>query len=80
MKEKKLLIDIIHNLAIEHDLDENVKLVRLAESIIDEFEKTINNYDVELKELTMDIDHYKYEYNHCFEEYIRNGGSGLDRF
>lgn len=39
MKEKKLLIDIIHNLAIEHDLDENVKLVRLAESIIDEFEK-----------------------------------------
>lgn len=39
MDNKKILIDIIHNLAIEHDLDKNVKLVRLAESIINEFEK-----------------------------------------
>lgn len=80
MDNKKILIDIIHNLAIEHDLDKNVKLVRLAESIINEFEKTINNYDIELKELAMDVDYYKFEYDYCFEEYIRSGGSGLDRF
>lgn len=42
--------------------------------------KTINNYDVELKELTMDVDHYKSEYDYYFEEYIRSGGSGLDKF